>query len=436
MDMGRDLSNEIVHEEIVHKEKKIIIKAEGGLIIFLLCKKDKTRNTKEHWYWPVEQWMNVRNNKEIQQHVEKQYEKWIFSFTSTGTIHTRDGGWEPQQHDRVHHLGLNRGSCTGCSLLCAISRHRFLFLFLFLLHCHISRQFQNNCSNKNLSPAPHPHVPVPQPSAFCRHCVFNISLGSNAYGAPWAWTDHPCGWLWSPALYYSVIWVIRMLPARCHGLWALCVHLFPAALLHTYVLQHLFFIIGNFLCRWLHEWLDIYWMFVKSVLVWTKSDRSLFLWLLPLVETFLLRYLHHWNYPLHLFWFHHCDHSDCHRHLPHLHPHHHPEDALYWGPSQDLFHLHLPPHWSHSLLWNHYRHLCDAQVQLLHWTEQGAVSALHSDDPHVESPPLQFEEQRYKGSSEEGNYQIIFIESLPWIQETCTHFSYLCHIMYVTSHAA
>lgn len=46
--MGRDLSNEIVHEEIVHKEKKIIIKAEGGLIIFLLCKKDKTRNTKEH----------------------------------------------------------------------------------------------------------------------------------------------------------------------------------------------------------------------------------------------------------------------------------------------------------------------------------------------------------------------------------------------------
>ena len=150
--------------------------------------------------------------------------------------------------------------------------------------------------------------------------------------------------------------------------------------------------------------LVVYWLFL-----WTKSHKWLFLWFLPSVETFLLRCLHHWNYPFHLVWIYPCIHSVRHSSLLHLHPQHHPEDALHWRETQGLLHLHLSPHCSHSLLWNDYLHLCDAQIQLLNWAEQSAVSVLHSVDTHVEPSHLQSEEQRCKGGPEKGKCQNIFL---------------------------
>lgn len=291
-------------------------------------------------------------------------------------------------------LGITEDPTLCIVFFCDISRS---------IRHHVSRKYQHHYIDKNFFPAAHTHVPVPQSSGFWRHCIFNLSLSYNAYGTSWAWAGPTSGCLWSPALYHSVIWVSEVLHIGCHGLWSLCCHLFTPALLHAHVPQSLFSTAGSFLCWWLHEWLDIYWLFVKSDLLWTKSDRSLFLWLLPFVETLLFRCLCYWYHPLYLFWLHHSGDSVCHSRLLHLHPHHHPEDALHWGPPEGLLHLHLPPHCSHSVLWDHHLHLYDAQVQLLHRPEQGAVCILHSGDPHAEPPHLQSEEQRCKGCSEEGN---------------------------------
>lgn len=307
-----------------------------------------------------------------------------FILVAATRSHGFPGALEQYCNDRVHFTGLNKWSNS--------SSHPLHDHPLYLPGDHMW-QSQHSHSYQNLFSAPSSYVFFSEPPVLCWHRLFIFCYTQYACKFPGGEKYHLLSWMCHSTWFSCFLWVNWVLPSGCHGIWSLRGNLQPTALFHQNVRTSLCSVTHSGLCRWFSQCLLFYYLLLLFTFLWTKSSQSCFLWFCSFGWTLLFWYQYPRSCPLIYSWLHHCGHGDCHSHLLHLHPHHHSEDALHRGAPQGLLHLHVSPHSSHSVLWDHHIHWCDAQVQLLHWSEQGGVCVLHGGDPHVEPPHLQPEKQ-------------------------------------------